>query len=125
MLAHFADAGDTRVIIAAAWCAAGLMTLFNLAILNAPWWNDAVDATRAGRHVRQVDPEAAPEPTTRAANQKRRRNVYQVVAVLLARLCIVALWTVRPGPLPRRARAVIAAKRLSTVDSDPSSRKED
>ena len=64
-------------------------------------------------------PKPLPEPTTRAANQKLLRE--------LSRSCSLgselSLSGRKPGRFRAAARAVIAAKRLSTVDS--SSRKED
>ena len=111
MLAHFADAGDT-MYYRGGLCAAGLMTLFNLAILN-----DAVVT-----FLKWI-PKPLPEPTTRAANQKLLRELSRSSSLGSA-LSLSG----RSGRDRFRAaaRAVIAAKRLSTVDSDPSgSRKED
>ena len=109
MLAHFADAGDT-MYYRGGLCAAGLMTLFNLAILN-----DAV-----ATFLKWI-PKPLPEPTTRAANQKLLRELSRSSSLGSA-LSLSG----RSGRDRFRAaaRAVIAAKRLSTVDSDPS-RKED
>ena len=111
MLAHFADAGDT-MYYRGGLCAAGLMTLFNLAILN-----DAV-VTFA-----KWIPKPLPEPTTRADNQKLFRELSRSSSLGSA-LSLSG----RSGRDRFRAaaRRVIAEKRLSTVDSDPSgSRKED
>ena len=103
MLSHFADAGDT-MYYRGGLCAAGLMTLFNLAILNDAVGGpesvvDAVDAPRAGRHLRQVDPEAA----ARAHDARRQPETPpRALPFELARQRPVALGPVRPGPLPRR-----------------------
>ena len=104
MLAHFADAGDT-MYYRGGLGAAGLMTLFNLAILNDAVRGPesdrihAVDATRAGRHVRQMDPEAAAR-----ANDPRCQPEAppRALPFELARQRPVALGPLRPGPLPRR-----------------------
>ena len=110
MLSHFAEAGDTSYY-RGGLCAAGLMTLFNLAILN-----DAVVT-----FVKWI-PKPLPAPTTRSDTQKLVRE--------LSRSCSLGSELSLSGRKPNRfraaARRVIAEKRLSTVDSDPSgSRKED
>ena len=107
MLSHFADAGDT-MYYRGGLCAAGLMTLFNLAILN-----DAVVT-----FLKWI-PKPLPAPTTRADNQKLFRELSRSSSLGSA-LSLSG----RSGRDRFRAaaRAVIAAKRLSTVDSDPSSR---
>ena len=88
------------------------MTIFNLALMN-----DAVET-----FIKWI-PKPLPTPTTRGDTQKLVRE--------LSRSCSLgselSLSGRKPGRFRAAARAVIAAKRLSTVDSDPSqsSRKED
>ena len=84
---------------------AGFMTIFNLALMN-----DAVET-----FVKWI-PKPLPTPTTRSDTQKLVRE--------LSRSCSLGSELSISGRKPGRFRA--AAKRLSTVDSDPSgSRKED
>ena len=67
-----------------------------------------------------------PEAPAYADDQRRYAEIGErAVAVLLAGIEL-SLSGRKPGRFRAAARAVIAAKRLSTVDSDPSgSRKED
>ena len=90
---------------------AGFMTVFNLALMN-----DAVET-----FVKWI-PKPLPTPTTRSDTQKLVRE--------LSRSCSLgselSLSGRKPGRFRAAARRIIAEKRLSTVDSDPSgSRKED
>jgi len=100
----FSAAGDVGFFRGGLVCA-GFMTIFNLALMN-----DAVET-----FVKWI-PKPLPTPTTRGDTQKLVRE--------LSRSCSLGSELSISGRKPGRFRA--AAKRLSTVDSDPSgSRKED
>ena len=106
----FNAAGDFAFYRGGLVCA-GFMTVFNLALMN-----DAVET-----FVKWI-PKPLPTPTTRSDTQKLVRE--------LSRSCSLgselSLSGRKPGRFRAAARRVIAEKRLSTVDSDPSgSRKED
>jgi hypothetical protein len=104
MLAHFADAGDAAFYRGGLLCA-GLMTLFNLALLN-----DAVVT-----FVKWM-PKPLPAPTTRGATHELIRELSRSSSLGSA----LSLSGSGRDRFRSAARTVIAAKRLSTVESDPS-----
>ena len=120
---HF-TAADDAAILRGGLCCAGFMTIFNLALMNDAVGGSASTAWRLTPSTRRAQvetfvkwiPTPLPTPTTRSDTQKLVRE--------LSRSCSLGSELSISGRKPGRFRA--AAKRLSTVDSDPSgSRKED
>ena len=119
----FSAAGDVA-FFRGGLCCAGFMTIFNLALMNDAVGGSASTAWRLTPSTRRAQvetfvkwiPKPLPTPTTRGDTQKLVRE--------LSRSCSLGSGISLSGRKPGRFRA--AAKRLSTVDSDPSgSRKED
>ena len=120
---HF-TAADDAAILRGGLCCAGFMTIFNLALMNDAVGGSASTAWRLTPSTRRAQvetfvkwiPTPLPTPTTRSDTQKLVRE--------LSRSCSLGSELSISGRKPGRFCA--AAKRLSTVDSDPSgSRKED